>query len=94
LIFSDYIEELDGGENLELDKWIFEDYSKLNLAYVLSELNKNGIDYCKSSNIHEVRLKTKNGVELNFNIEHENFKMDSNLLMLSSISLYDREEKN
>jgi hypothetical protein len=45
LIHSDYIETLDGGDSLELKKWIFSDPQKLNLCYVLEQLNQQRIDF-------------------------------------------------
>lgn len=90
LIFSDYLHELHGGENLDLDKWIFEDYSKLNLSYVLTELNEQEIDYCKSSDHFGVRLSAKSGVELFFAKDLEEVISDPNLLHISSFQLREK----
>lgn len=90
LIFSDFIYELDGGENLDLDKWIFEDYSKLNLAYILTQLNIQEVDYCKSGDRFGIRLITKSGVELGFAKETDEVIFDSNKLHLTSFSLMDK----
>lgn len=90
-IFSDYISELDGGENLDLDKWILEDYSKLHLTYVLTQLNIQEIDYCKSSDSFGVRLTTKSGVELGFAKEIDEFVSEPNQLHLTYFSLMDKD---
>lgn len=90
LIFSDYLHELDGGENLDLDKWIFNDYSKLNLAYVLSNLNEQEIDYCKSNNHFGVMVTTKSGVELFFSKDSEEPLPNTNQLHITSFGLKKR----
>jgi len=87
LIFSDYLHELDGGENLDLDKWIFEDFSKLNLAFVLTQLNEQEIDYCKSSDQFGVRLLTKSGVELFFAKDLDEVVSNPNLLQINCFQL-------
>lgn len=75
-----------------MNKWIFEDYSKLNLAYVLTQLNIQEIDYCKSSDRFGVRLITKNEVELGFTKETDEVVIEPNQLHLTSFSL--AEKKN
>jgi len=90
LIYSDYIHELDGGESLSLDKWIVADYPKLNLTYVLTQLNQKEIDYCKSSSQFAITLSTKSGVELGFSKDLEDTIPDPNQLHLSSFSLMNR----
>ena len=92
LIYSDYLSELDGGENLDIDKWIFEDYSKLNLTYVLTQLNIQEIDYCKSSDKIGIRLITKSGVELGFAKETDEVVGDINQLHMTSFSLIDKNK--
>lgn len=92
LIYSDYLHELDGGESLDLDKWILEDYPKLNLAYVLSQLNKAEIDYCKSNNQFAVTLSTRAGVELGFSKDSEDDVSDPNMLQIYSFSFMDRSK--
>ena len=89
LIYSDYLDKLDGGDNLELNKWIFETFPKLNLIYVITKLNEQEIDYCKSSEQFCVRLTTKNGVELGF--EKDNIVSDPNQLHMTYFGLRDKE---
>lgn len=93
LIYSDYINKLDGGENLDLNKWILEDYSKLTLAYVTTKLNEQEIDYCKSTDSFFVRLKTRSGVELGFEKEPDNVISDPNQLHLTYFELRNKEQK-
>lgn len=45
LIHSDYIDTMDGGESLELKKWIFSEPKKLFLSYVLEQLNQQRINF-------------------------------------------------
>jgi hypothetical protein len=45
LIYSDYIDTLDGGKSLELDKWICAEPQKLTLAYVAARLNQQRISF-------------------------------------------------
>ncbi len=91
LIFSDYIDELSGGKNLDLNKWLFEDYSKLCLAYVLQQLNQQNIDYCKVSDQFGVRLIITNShVELAFSKDFDEIIADPNQLCMTSFSFIDR----
>ena len=92
LIFSDYLERIDGGESLELNKWILEDYSKLNLTYILAELNKQEINYIKLSDRFGIRLTLKCGVELGFAKETDEEIEDPNQMHLTSFGLMDREQ--
>jgi len=45
LIYSDNIDELNGGQSLILDKWILSDPEKLTLENVISSLNKERIGF-------------------------------------------------
>lgn len=45
LIYSDYIDDLDGGESLQLEKWILNEPEKLTLEYVIHQLNKERIGF-------------------------------------------------
>jgi hypothetical protein len=45
LIYSDYIDDLDGGESLQLEKWILNEPEKLTLEYVIHQLNKERIEF-------------------------------------------------
>lgn len=87
LIFSDYLRELDGGSKLNLDKWIFKNYEKLNLTYVSTQLNLQEIDYCKSIEHFGIRLKTKSQVELDFFGEPATIDLNPAQLNLSSFGL-------
>lgn len=87
LIYTDYLQDLTGGESLELDKWILEAYSKLNLAYVITKLNEQEIDYCKSSNDIGVKITTQSGVCLSFAKDFDDKTSNPNQLQMTSLSL-------
>lgn len=90
-IFLDYLYELDGGKNLDLNKWIFDDYSKFSLAYVLAKLNEQEIDYHKSSDYFGVRVITKSGIELGFYKNPEEVVSDINQLHLTFFGLMNKK---
>lgn len=90
LIYCDHLHELDGGESLDLKAWILEDHSKLNLAYVQNQLNKEDIDYCKSGNQFIITLSTRAGVELGFSRDSEDGITDPNLLQMYSFAFMDK----
>lgn len=72
LIFSDYINDLDGGNSLELKKWFLENTKKLKLSDVISELNNKHIDFQKRTNKIgplTVSLELESGVNLGFLLE-------------------------
>ncbi|BDD12088.1 hypothetical protein FUAX_45200 (plasmid) [Fulvitalea axinellae] len=70
LIFSDYINELDGGNSLELKKWFLENTEKLKLSDIISQLNSKHVDYQKVTNIGlSVNLELESGVSLGFLLE-------------------------
>ncbi|WP_196893970.1 hypothetical protein [Aureivirga marina] len=74
LIFSDYINELDGGNTLELKKWFLDDIEKLTLSNVISHLNEKNIDFCKKTNFlgqRTICLELESGVNLGFCLEIE-----------------------
>lgn len=45
LIYSDYIETLDGGPSLHLNKWILSEPEKLTLEYVIHYLNLERVNF-------------------------------------------------
>ncbi len=65
-IFCDDISELNGGENLRLEKWIFRTPEKLNLLYVIEKLNEESIEYEKCNSDESIKLLLKSNVELGF----------------------------
>ncbi len=67
-IFSDYLDTLDGGPHLELDKWILEAPSDLSLSKVIAILNDQGADYRVKPypKLFQVRLIVRSGMELSF----------------------------
>ena len=90
LIYSEYLDEFDIGEDLKLEKWILNDYSALTLSYTLIELNKQNINYCKSDDSFEgVKLKLESGVELSFTNGSDEKIEDPNELHLNNFSLMD-----
>lgn len=88
-IFSDYWYEwkLSGGKHLELEKWIFEDISKLSLRVVLEALNSENIDYKKKTDQLGVLLRLKSGVELTFENINDIEGLDTNNYHISSFVL-------
>ncbi len=87
LIYSDYLEDFNGGKNLKINKWILSDFSKLSLANTLTELNKEEIDYCKSSDGFSVKLELESGVILGFSKESEEKDTDPNKWHITYFSL-------
>ncbi|WP_108870043.1 hypothetical protein [Aquimarina aquimarini] len=89
LIYSDYWYEgkLDSGYQLKLNKWIFEDISKLNLLYVLTKLNEHDIDYKKKADNLGVLLRLKSGVELTFENINDIEGLKSNDFHITSFAL-------
>ncbi len=74
LIFSDYINDLDGGDSLNLKKWFLENPEKLKLSDVISELNSKHVDFLKSTNKTgqtTVNLELESGVGLGFYLEEK-----------------------
>lgn len=94
LIYSDHWHDwkLDGGDSLKLDKWIFNDISKLNLRFVLSALNSENIDYKKVTDNLGIGLRLKSGIELTFENTTDNDDLDSNDFHITSFGLV--EENN
>ena len=66
LIYSDYLNDLDGGKYIQLNKWILEDSTKLTLLEVLRKLNEEDIDYHKYRESNLITLKLDSGVVLSF----------------------------
>ena len=82
-IFSDYVQQLDAGENIELDTWILKNHPLPCLAFVQAELNRLGTDYCKHSNSVGIQLITQAGVELGFSTDTDDLAKDPNQLPFS-----------
>jgi len=89
LIYSDYWHEwkIEGGGHLELDKWIFNDISKLNLRFVIEALNTHNIDYKKKTDNLGVLLRLNSGIELTFENINDIEGLNSNDFHLSSFGL-------
>lgn len=87
LIFSDHFSTLKGGKKLKLVKWILSDISKLNLMYVLTELNANNIDYKKKTDNLSVVLRLNSGVELTFENINETENLSSNEFQMVAFGL-------
>lgn len=87
LIFSDHFETLKGGKKLKLDKWILSDISKLNLLYVLTELNSHSIDYKKKTDNLCVTLRLNSGVELTFENANETDNLSANEFQMVAFGL-------
>jgi len=89
LIYSDYWYEwkFDGGKSLKLNKWIFEDISKLNLRFVLEVLNIHNIDYKKKTENLGILLRLNSGVELTFENINDIEDLNPNDFHLSSFGL-------
>jgi hypothetical protein len=85
-IFSDYLEKLSGGKKIAIEKWIFEDVSKLNLIYFINILDANNIDYTRNTikfreNKFGIGLLLASGVKLVFEDVAETQDIDKFMLM-------------
>lgn len=87
LIFSDHFSTLKGGKKLKLEKWILSDISKLNLLYVLTELNSNSIFYKKKTDNLGVTLRLNSGVELTFENINETDGLSSDEFQMVAFGL-------
>lgn len=77
LIYSDYLNDLDGGRYIQLNKWILEDSAKLTLLEVLRKLNEANIDYHKYQESNLINLKLDSGVILSFeSLQFKNLQTD------------------
>lgn len=70
-IYTDYIDDLNGGDSLKIDKWIFEKSDQLTLSYLISQFNQYHIDFQKTTNCQIVTLKLSSGVRLGFSLEEK-----------------------
>lgn len=90
LIFSDNISDLDGGEYLELKKWVFNDTDSLTLSKFIDELNTERVDFSKKTEKFELEYIRLNivgsNVQLTF-IDEENVLTNPNDFRLSAFSL-------
>jgi hypothetical protein len=89
LIHSDYIDTLDGGESLELKKWIFSEPQKLVLIYVLEQLNQERINFKvehqASGELSVVNVTIiRSGVVLSFSPPERNAEEESELFLKRS----------
>lgn len=82
LVFSDYINILDGGPSLELKKWFLGNEKTPTLIEVISELNKEHIDFEKTtrSTGEIIELKLVSGVKLSFLLEEKEDESSSDHL--------------
>lgn len=71
LIFSDYLDEIHGGESLAVDPWLLHRPEKTTLLDVMRTLNDERIDFTKKTRGHGdseyVTLVLASGVALQFN---------------------------
>ena len=90
LIFTDNIDDLEGGQNLELNKWILSDRNSLTLSNFIDKLNIERIDFSKKTenfDLEYIRLKIfDSNVQLTF-INKENGATNPNEFKLSSFNL-------
>lgn len=89
LIYSDYWYEwkLGGGDHLKLNKWIFDDISKLTLRFVFDALNTQNIDFKKKTDSLGVLLRLNSGVEMTFENINDIENLDTNDFHVSSFCL-------
>lgn len=74
LIYSDYINDLDGGDSLELEKWVLEDTNKLKLSDIIHVFNEIHLNFCKKKDniFHEmITLELDSGVSLTFQLKED-----------------------
>ena len=66
LIFSDRLDNFNGGENLLVNNWIL-DEDDSSLIHILRILNENDIDYKKKTfNTNTIKVTLESGVTLDF----------------------------
>jgi hypothetical protein len=70
-IFTNCIDTIDGGEHIELDKWIFEAPEQLTVEFVTKHLTENRIDFWTKNKMTAFMCQTsiwltKSNVYLNF----------------------------
>lgn len=89
LIFSDhwYEGKLESSHQIQLSKWVFEDIDKLNLMYMMTELNRHHIDFKKKTDELGVLLRLDSGIELTFDNVDDLEDLDTNDFHLTSFSL-------
>ncbi len=88
-VFSDnwYEGKLCDTNDIKLKKWIFEDTSKLNLLFVLTELNNHQIDYKKKTDKLGVLVRLDSGIELTFDNIEDQEGLSTNDFHMTSFSL-------
>jgi hypothetical protein len=90
LIHTENIKDLDGGQFLNLEKWILEEPNKLTLSYFIKNLNIQRVDFSKKTeklDSEYIRLHISgSNVTLTF-LDEENTVIDPNEFMLSAFSL-------
>jgi len=88
LIFSDYIEDLDGGKSIVLNKWILDRPKSLTLSNIIKEFNNHNMDFTViHNNLNYVELKIlKSKVNLTFCID-EDERINANGFSLCAFSL-------
>lgn len=93
LIFSDYIDTLDGGPAIDLERWILARPAALTLPEVMRALNSERIDFAKRTGTYgEVKLELASGVTLHFDMGHapdeqQAGPVDQNAMRLSAFAL-------
>ena len=74
MIFSDYIDDLDGGNGLTLDKWLLAEPARLTLRFVMEEFLRLGwafsVEPMDALDATVLQLKAS-GVKLWFNVDAE-----------------------
>ncbi|EAV9818895.1 hypothetical protein FFC86_01040 [Listeria monocytogenes] len=91
MIYSDYLETLNAGDNIILDKWILNHYENLNLLEVIKKLNQSKIDFTLTHDITSRIVSIsilESEVNLLFNSEEAN---DINLYQLGAFSLKNKK---
>lgn len=87
LIFSDNLENLHGGEDIELEPWIFSEPHRLNLSEVLKAINEQAMSYKKQSDNLGVVLRLESGVEFTFENIDDVDGLSENEFSLTSFGL-------
>lgn len=93
MIYSDYIDTLSGAPSLNVDPWILSAPEKLTLIVVMAALNREGIDFAKTTRVAPacpgVRLALASGVELQFeHLDEAVGDCDPNTMRLASFSFH------
>jgi hypothetical protein len=80
-----------GGKNISINKWIFNKLDELKLINILKILNENDIDYKKTEDSLNIKLKLESGIEMTFENCDDIENLNKNNFELTSFGLHNME---